>query len=250
MLRNCLKPMMLKDLIDDKIPRPGKDDPLYRRWVFWSTSVAAWMNLQVDKGIRQRIQGLAEEIDYADDLFKEIVSYVRGGNRSDNIMINMYKLDDMRRDHYSSAEEYITDFKTQMNVLRKVKLALHPWWAIGLMIRQLQDELPGIAFIQDRLGKVLEPDKMTHSDFDEYYMELSIKARQLAANTNKTHSARQNGPRNNRHDAKNPANAADPPNQYSQSDRGGRGRGGGGNNRAGQRGRGRGRGGRGDKAWP
>ena len=45
MLRNCLKPMMLKDLIDDKIPRPGKDDPLYRRWVFWSTSVAAWMNL-------------------------------------------------------------------------------------------------------------------------------------------------------------------------------------------------------------
>ncbi|OQD78931.1 hypothetical protein PENANT_c071G04033 [Penicillium antarcticum] len=169
-----------------------------------------------------RHQG-TEEIDYADDLFKEIVTYVRGGNRSDNILINMYKLDDMRRDHYSSAEEYISDFKTQMNVLRKVKLALHPWWAIGLMIRQLQDELPGIAFIQDRLGN-------------------------LAANANKTHSARQNTPKNNRHDAKNPANATDPPNQYTQSDRGGRGRGRG-NNRAGQRGRGRGRGGRGDKAW-
>jgi hypothetical protein len=36
---NSLQPIMLGDLIDAKMPRPKEDDPLYRRWNFWSSSV-------------------------------------------------------------------------------------------------------------------------------------------------------------------------------------------------------------------
>ena len=109
-VEDTLEPMILGDLIDLSLPRLGVDDPSFRRWSYWSASVGRWIGLQVDKDTRTRLAGLAERLKMADVLFEELVSYARGGERSDNLMIDMYKLADMKREHFSSAEEYITNY--------------------------------------------------------------------------------------------------------------------------------------------
>jgi uncharacterized membrane protein YgcG len=242
LVENSLQPMMLGDLIDAQMPRPDEENPLYRRWNFWSSSVAAWMYLQVDKDVRTRLSGLANRPKYADQLFEELVSYAQGGDRSDNVLIDAFKLHDMKRDHYGSAEEFIGDYQRQINILRRSKIAPPPFVSIGIMIRELQDELPDMVFMREALRKVKEPHEITHEDFDKQCKELTIKARQLKVEANKAHTARRNPFRTDKRDT------IDPLSQNDYADRGGRGRGrgrGGGYNRGGQRGRGRG-GGRGN----
>ncbi|KAJ6029799.1 hypothetical protein N7460_010065 [Penicillium canescens] len=70
----------------------------------------------------------------------------------------------MKRDHYGSAEEYISDYQRQMNILRRSKIAPPPFISTGIMIRQLQDELPDIVFMHEALRKVKEPHEITHED--------------------------------------------------------------------------------------
>ena len=45
LVENSLQPMMLGDLIDATMLRLSEADPSFRRWNFWSSSVAAWMHL-------------------------------------------------------------------------------------------------------------------------------------------------------------------------------------------------------------
>ncbi|KAJ6094405.1 hypothetical protein N7467_001918 [Penicillium canescens] len=97
----------------------------------------------------------------ADVLFDELVSYARGGEISHNLMIDIYKLADMKREHFSSAEEYITSYQRQISVLRRVKLALLLFHAIATMLREVEEELPGMAFMKEALQKVANPQEMT-----------------------------------------------------------------------------------------
>jgi hypothetical protein len=122
------------------------------------------MYLQVDKNVRIRLSGLANRPKYADQLFEELVSYAKGGDRSDNILIDAFKLHDMKRDHYGSAEEYISDYQRQMNILRRSKIAPPAFISIGIMIRELQEELPDMVFMREALRKVKEPSEITHED--------------------------------------------------------------------------------------
>jgi hypothetical protein len=246
MVKNSLRPMMLGDLIDATMPRPSEDDPLYRRWDFWSLSVAAWMYLQVEKDVRTRLSGLANRPKYADQLFEELVSYTQGGDRSDNVLIDAFKWYDMKRDHYGSAEEYISDYQRQMNMLRKFKIAPPAFISIGIMILELQDELPDMLFMREALRKVKEPNGITHEDFNKQCKKMTIRARQLAFKANKSHQAWKipSKPSDLKEFSKSDRTdpAADPSNQNTQNNRGARDRGGRGrrrgNNRAGQRGRG------------
>ena len=182
----------------------------------------------------------------ADVLFEELVSYARGGERSDNLMIDIHKLHDIKREHFSSAEEYITNYQRQISVLRRVKLAPLPFYAIAIMLREVEEELPGIAFIKEALQKVANPQEMTQEEFDRKCKEMLIKARQLTVSisTNKVSSASERPTRQvDRRDTNDPTPTY--PDRYDHADRGrsrGRGRGGG-YNRGGQRGRGRGGGG-------
>ncbi|KAJ6094410.1 hypothetical protein N7467_001923 [Penicillium canescens] len=155
LVENSLQPMMLGGLIDAKMPRPKEDDPLYRRWNFWSSSVAAWMYLQVDKG------------KHADQLFEELVSYAQDGDPSGNVLLDVFKLYDMKRDHYGSAEEYISHYQIQMNIPRRSKIAPPAFISVGIMVRELQDELPNMVFMREALRKVKEPHEITHEDFDK-----------------------------------------------------------------------------------
>ena len=242
-VEDTLEPMILGDLINLSLPRPEIDDPSYRRWSYWSASVGRWIGLQVDKDTRTRLAGLAERPKMADVLFDELVSYTRGGEGSDNLMIDIYKLADMKREHFSSAEEYITSYQRQISVLRRVKLAPLPFHAVAIMLREVEEELPGMALMKEALQKVVNPQEMTQEEFDRKCKEMLINARQLAISisTNKVSSAREKSARQaDRRDT------IDHPSQSTHSDRydyADRGRGRGGYNRAGQRGRGRGGGG-------
>ncbi|OQD78922.1 hypothetical protein PENANT_c072G05469 [Penicillium antarcticum] len=139
LVENSLQPMMLGDLIDTTMARPSEADILYRRWNFWSSSVAAWMYLQIEKDVRTRLSGLS----------------------------NRPKLHNIKRDHYGSAEEYISDYQRQMNVLHKFKIAPPAFTSIRIMIRELQNELPDIVFMREALRKVKKPHSNTHEDFDK-----------------------------------------------------------------------------------
>ncbi|OGE48052.1 hypothetical protein PENARI_c033G04441 [Penicillium arizonense] len=133
-VEDTLELMILGDLINLSLPRPEIDDPSYCRWSYWSASVGRWIGLQVDKDTRTRLAGLAEGPKMADVLFDELVSYTRGGERSDNLMIDIYKLADMKREHFSSAEVYITSYQRQISILRHVKLAPLPFHAVAIML--------------------------------------------------------------------------------------------------------------------
>ncbi|KAJ6068150.1 uncharacterized protein N7446_005187 [Penicillium canescens] len=135
----------------------------------------------------------------------------------------------MKRDHYGLAEEYISDYQRQVNILRRSKIAPPAFISIGIMIRELQDKLPDMVFTREALRKVKESHEITHEDFDKQCKEMTIKARQLAVKANKTHSARRNPFRTDRQD-KNTTVVAEPSNQNNQNR--GRGRGDGRNGRA------------------
>ncbi|KAJ6010138.1 hypothetical protein N7522_005154 [Penicillium canescens] len=141
----------------------------------------------------------------------------QGGDRSDNVLIDAFKLYDMKRDHYGLAEEYISDYQRQMNILRRSKIAPPAFISIGIMIRELQDKLPDMAFTREALRKVKESHEITHEDFDKQCKEMTIKARQLAVKANKTHSARRNPFRTDRQD-KNTTVVAEPSNQNNQNE--------------------------------
>ncbi|KAJ6060193.1 hypothetical protein N7444_002047 [Penicillium canescens] len=97
--------------------------------------------LLVGKDVRTRLSGLANRPKYADQLFEELVSYAKGGDRSDNVLIDAFKLHDMKRDHYGSAEEYISDYQRQMNIhITTIQIAPPAFISIAIMIRELQDE--------------------------------------------------------------------------------------------------------------
>ena len=246
-VEDTLEPMILGDLINLSLPRPKEDDLSYRRWSYWSALVGRWIGLQVDKDTRTRLVGLAERPKMADVLFDKLVSYARGGERSKNLMVDIHKLYDMKREHFSSAEEYITSYQRQVRVLRRVKLAPLPFYAIAIMLREVEEELPGMAFMKEALRKVANPQEMTQEEFDRKCKEMLIKARQLAVSisTNKVSSARERPTRQaDRCDTIDPTHKAHA-DRYDHADRGrGRGRGRGGYNRCGQRGRGRGGGGK------
>ena len=72
------------------------------------------------------------------------------------------------------------------------------------MIRELQDELPDIVFMREALRKVKEPHQMTHEDFDKQCKEMTIKARQLAVESNKTYLARKGLSRSDRKETNKP----------------------------------------------
>ncbi|KAJ6094463.1 hypothetical protein N7467_001976 [Penicillium canescens] len=99
--------------------------------------------------------------------------------------------------------------------------------------------------MREALRKVKEPHEVTHENFDKQCKEITIKARQLKVETNKTHTASRNPFRTDGRDTIDPTSqntyASD---RHDYADRGrGRGRGRGGYSRGGQRGRGRGGGG-------
>ncbi|KAJ6039496.1 hypothetical protein N7499_004460 [Penicillium canescens] len=125
----------------------------------------------------------------------------------------------MKRDHYGLAEEYISDYQRQVNILRRSKIAPPAFISIGIMIRELQDKLPDMVFTREALRKVKESHEITHEDFDKQCKEMTIKARQLAVKANKTHSARRNPFRTDRQD-KNTTVVAEPSNQNNQNVRG------------------------------
>jgi hypothetical protein len=233
-VEDTLEIMLLGDLINLSLPRPEIDDPSYRIWSYWSASVGRWIGLQVDKDTRTRLSVLAERPKMADVLFDELVSYTREGERSDKLMIDIYKLADMKREHFSSAGEYITSYQRQISVLRRVKLAPLPFHAIAIILREVEEELPGMAFMKEALQKVVNPQEMTQEEFDRKCKEMLINARQLAISisTNKVSSAREKSARQ--------ADRRTHSDRYDYADRG---RGRGGYNRGGQRGRGRGGGG-------
>jgi hypothetical protein len=113
------------------MPRPKEDDPLYRRWNFWSSYIAAWMNHRLTSEVRTRLNGLVNRPEHADQLFEELVSYAQGGDPSGNVLIDVFKPYDLKRDNYGSDEEYISDYQIQMNIPRRSKIALPAFISVG-----------------------------------------------------------------------------------------------------------------------
>lgn len=65
----------MKDLIG-KLPRPAPNDPNYNKWTFWSISVASWLWAGIGDAIQTRLLGQESLPEYADDLYREIMTTV------------------------------------------------------------------------------------------------------------------------------------------------------------------------------
>ena len=114
------------------------------------------MRLQVEKDT-DSARGLARDLRWPMCYLKSS-SAMRGEEKGlITLMIDIHKLHDIKREHFSSAEEYITNYQRQISVLRRVKLAPLPFYAIAIMLREVEEELPGIAFIKEALQKVANP---------------------------------------------------------------------------------------------
>lgn len=117
--------------------------------------------------VRTRLSGLVNRPEHGDQLFEELGSYAQDGEPSGNVLIDLFKLYDMKRDHYGSAEEYISDYQIEMIIPRRSKIAPPAFISVGIMVRELQDELPNMVFMREALRKVKEPHEITHEDFDK-----------------------------------------------------------------------------------
>ena len=165
-----LGPYRLKELIG-KLPRPAPDDPSYNKWTFWSISVAAWLWASIDDAIQTRLLGQDSPPEYADDLYREIMTTVLGSNQAENVALEYKKLMSMRREGTTSASQYVIAYQNQFNILCKHRINPPFFGSLITMIDQLREDIAKVAFIEEKLA-VLTPGEITREQYDEFVKTL------------------------------------------------------------------------------
>ncbi|KAJ5317685.1 hypothetical protein PENANT_c004G02589 [Penicillium antarcticum] len=149
-IMHVLRPFKLETLLDSSLPRPQQHHEDYRKWKYWTSIVSRWLFDQVEPSIQLKVRDHAPQLTYADEIFRSIrtislqahASYLAG---------ELEKWEDLRRDQYPTAADFIMAYQNQFN---RLKMESHePTCAVALrrLLQALSSEIIRVSFIRDEV---------------------------------------------------------------------------------------------------
>ncbi|KAJ6002151.1 hypothetical protein N7522_007378 [Penicillium canescens] len=163
-IMHVLRPFKLEGLLDPSLPRPQQHHEDYRKWKYWTSIVSRWLFDQVETSIQVKVRDYAPQLTFADEVFKSIrtmslpdhASYLAG---------ELEKWENLRRDQYSTAVDFIMAYQNQFN---RLKMEGHePTCTVALrrLLQALSSEIIRVSFIRDEvdnLGRDLDYQLFTY----------------------------------------------------------------------------------------
>lgn len=149
----------LEDLLKEELP-PTQFEPEFKRWKYWSRMVAGWLFRQVEDDIQSAIYEQPDHPVEAFKLYKEILKQVQGNGRNLYAIPAIIKYEKLRRNEFTSAANFITEFEKQFNALRRMKVFISPNSALVKVMHQIEGEVEKVRYIKEEIGQ-LTPDEIT-----------------------------------------------------------------------------------------
>lgn len=118
-----------------------RDHPLYEKWRKLSKKVRFWIINQLHRSVVLELIAAQEDKTYADDTFQAAIKHVRRYGVSAAPRIYKRAIS-MRREHFGTAEEYITAFGEEVRLANELGCTITPYCACIMMLEQLSRDLP------------------------------------------------------------------------------------------------------------
>ncbi|KAJ5775500.1 uncharacterized protein N7511_000511 [Penicillium nucicola] len=147
---HVLRPFKLETLLDSSLPRPQQHHEDYRKWKYWTAVVSRWLFDQVETSIQLKVRDHVPQPTYADEVFRSIRT-INLPEHASYLASELKKWEDLRRDKYSTAADFILAYQNQFN---RLKMEGHePTCAVALrgLLQALSSEIISVSFILDEV---------------------------------------------------------------------------------------------------
>jgi hypothetical protein len=144
-VRYVLKPHHLAPLVLSMRDRPNEGDADYNKWFYWSTTIAAWLYSKLEPGVKSMLaphlnlknNNFNDEDDdmFADTLMKAIMHVFRGGNMASQVVNDIIKFTQMKRNSFATVRDYIVAFRKQMSIVEAHGHKITPLFAFHAVRR-------------------------------------------------------------------------------------------------------------------
>lgn len=131
----------LQHIINDKIPRPGKDEPAAQKWRQISMEVKQWLVDNMSDEVYQNIScfsSLDSRVVFADEFMREAKRVIQGEGPYVHLR-HVAAFDVPRREDFNTAKEFVIAYMERFNKLLGLGLKMEPYYAILRVINQLHE---------------------------------------------------------------------------------------------------------------
>lgn len=183
-----LIPLRLQNLVLQGRARPEKTHATYETWYHYSGVVAEWLCTSVSEDIQRSLQnsGAIKSGDlFADTIMKKIEEIVREEGIACALFDKINSLRAIKRSQYNSVHDFILAVQTSVQQLRIANVTIPMIYPVAILLDELKDELPEVAFIRYQLAKLL-PKHFTQEKFYEICRILREAERTAAKDAEKT----------------------------------------------------------------
>lgn len=136
MVVNQLRPLRLRNLIDDKILRPYRNAPNAERWVTLSERVYSWLSYGLDPAVNREINLQSGNIRWADKFMCECKRYFKGEGHI-AIAMAIGRFFSTRRSEFNTIEEFITGIQTRFMTARDLNGHVVPYHMMVIITLEL-----------------------------------------------------------------------------------------------------------------
>ncbi|GLA39187.1 hypothetical protein AnigIFM63309_006519 [Aspergillus niger] len=140
-VRQILKEIGLQDLIDLDLPHPKKDHKNYAEWHRCSKCLQTWLTRQITGELMEEFVSSVDDKVFSDEAYKVIKKIVLGHGivGRQNVVYNLVR---KTRGDYSTARQYVEDFRNNYILAKELQCGLPPFTASLLMLREILFDFP------------------------------------------------------------------------------------------------------------
>ena len=168
----------LKRLLNKSIPRPGITDPNFGSWKKLTKKMRTWLSLQIDDSIIDDLKQSGKTLKYCDETYEAIKQIVTGTGENLEIDAFLSAVRIQRKD-FATIPQFIAELKKRVQYSNSLDMKLTPYMSTGLLLANLQRELP--SFVEIKRSEVAR-DKgkdMTHEQYLTTCNQALDRAREL-----------------------------------------------------------------------
>jgi hypothetical protein len=110
---------------------------------------------------------------FADTLMKSIIHVFRGGNMASQVVNDIMKFTQMKRNSFATVRDYIVAFRKQMSIVEAHGHKITPLFAFTFIMTELKDESRKMNFIREDFTKSKD---LSDETFNEYCLALQTES--------------------------------------------------------------------------
>jgi hypothetical protein len=124
---------------------------------------------------------------FADTLIKAIMHVFRGGNIASQVVNDIMKFTQIKRNSFATVRDYIVAFRKQISIVEAHGHKITPLYAFTYIIIELKDESRKMNFIREDFTKSKD---LSNETFNEYYLALQTKSDEKSSDFGAASAAR------------------------------------------------------------